>query len=134
MLFLRLATLILIFPSSFSCSCSFLKPLPSVFLPLPLFSDVVIIASHEYKRVSLVAQWKRTCLSIQEMQISIPGLGIRHAVRNERATHSSVLAWEIHGQRSLMGYSPWDCKRDEHDLVTKQQTTMNTKIKPYSTY
>ena len=23
------------------------------------------------------------------------------------ATHSSVLAWEIHGQRSLVGYSPW---------------------------
>jgi len=68
------------------------------------------------------------------MQISIPGLGICHGVRNERATHSSVLAWEIHGQRSLMGYSPWDCKRDEHDLVTKQETTMNTKIKPYSTY
>ena len=57
MLFLHLATLILIFPSSFSFSCSFLKPLPSVFLPLPFFSDAVIIASHEYKRASLVAQW-----------------------------------------------------------------------------
>ena len=26
-----------------------------------------------------------------------------------------------HGQRSLVGYSPWGCKRVEHDLVTKQQ-------------
>ena len=29
------------------------------------------------------------------------------------ATHSSILAWEIpwdHGQRSLVGYSPWGCK------------------------
>ena len=25
------------------------------------------------------------------------------------ATHSSILAWRIHGQRSLQGYSPWDC-------------------------
>ena len=23
------------------------------------------------------------------------------------ATHSSILAWELHGQRSLVGYSPW---------------------------
>ena len=23
------------------------------------------------------------------------------------ATHSSILAWRIHGQRSLVGYSPW---------------------------
>ena len=25
------------------------------------------------------------------------------------ATHSSILAWRIPGQRSLLGYSPWDC-------------------------
>ena len=37
------------------------------------------------------------------------------------AAHSSTLAWEIHGQRSLAGYSPWGCKRVRHDLVTKQQ-------------
>ena len=37
------------------------------------------------------------------------------------ATHSSILAWEIYGQRSLAGYSPWGRKRVGHDLVTKQQ-------------
>ena len=26
------------------------------------------------------------------------------------ATHSSILAWTIPGQRSLSGYSPWGCK------------------------
>ena len=26
------------------------------------------------------------------------------------ATHSSILAWKIHGQKSLTGYSPWGCK------------------------
>ena len=26
------------------------------------------------------------------------------------ATHSSILAWESHGQRSLVGYSPWGHK------------------------
>ena len=35
--------------------------------------------------------------------------------------HSSVLAWEIHGQRSLAGYSPWGHKRARHNIRTKQQ-------------
>ena len=37
------------------------------------------------------------------------------------ATHSSIPAWEIHGQRSLAGYSPWGQKRVGQDLATKQQ-------------
>ena len=35
----------------------------------------------------------------------IPGLG--RSLEMEMAAHSSILAWKIHGQRSLMGYSPW---------------------------
>ena len=30
------------------------------------------------------------------------------------------LPGEFHGQRSLVGYSPWGCKRVRHNLVTKQ--------------
>ena len=30
------------------------------------------------------------------------------------------LPGELHGQRSLVGYSPWGHKRVKHDLVTKQ--------------
>ena len=30
--------------------------------------------------------------------------------QKEMATHSSTLAWKFHGQRSLVGYSPWGCK------------------------
>ena len=29
--------------------------------------------------------------------------------------HSSILAWESHGQRSLTGYNPWD--RKELDMT-----------------
>ena len=29
------------------------------------------------------------------------------------ATHSSILAWRIHVQRSLVGYSPWGCKKSD---------------------
>ena len=37
------------------------------------------------------------------------------------ATHSSILAGKFHGQKSLVGHSPWCCKRVGHDLGTKQQ-------------
>ena len=37
------------------------------------------------------------------------------------ATHSSILVWESHGQRSLVDHSPWGCKRVRHHLVTIQQ-------------
>ena len=37
------------------------------------------------------------------------------------ATHSSILAWKMHGQRSLAGYSPWGHKIVGHDLAAKQQ-------------
>ena len=37
------------------------------------------------------------------------------------ATHSSILAWRIYGQRSLVGYSPWGGRESDsteicHDL------------------
>ena len=37
------------------------------------------------------------------------------------ATHSSILAWEnLHGQRSLAGYSPWG--RKESDTIRRLST------------
>ena len=36
---------------------------------------------------------------------------------------SSVLAWRIHGQRSLEGYSPQGHKRVGYNLATKQQSS-----------
>ena len=34
------------------------------------------------------------------------------------ATHSSILAWRIHGQRSLAGYNPWDHKELDRTEAT----------------
>ena len=34
-------------------------------------------------------------------------LGWEDPLEREMATHSSILTWEIPGQRSLVGYSPW---------------------------
>ena len=41
----------------------------------------------------------------------VQSLGGEDALEKEMATHYSILAWEIHGQRSLAGYSPWGHKR-----------------------
>ena len=46
---------------------------------------------------------------------SIPGSGTH--LEKRMAIHSSILAWRIHGLRSLVGYSPWD--RTELDTTEK---------------
>ena len=50
-------------------------------------------------RVSLVAQWYRTCLPMQETQVR--SLGWEVPLEKGMATHSCILVWESHGQRSL---------------------------------
>ena len=46
-------------------------------------------------------------------------LGWEDPLEKGMATHSSILAWEIHGQTSLVGYSPLGCKESD---TTKQLT------------
>ena len=46
----------------------------------------------------------------------IPGLG--RSLEKEMATHSSILAWRIQGQRSLAGYSPWGRKESDRTELT----------------
>ena len=45
---------------------------------------------------------------IRDMVLS---LGPEDPLEKEIATHSSILAWEITGQRGLAGYSPWGPKQ-----------------------
>ena len=47
---------------------------------------------------------------------SIPGR--EDALKKEMTTHSSILAWEIHGQRSLVDYSPFGCKESDTTEAT----------------
>ena len=44
----------------------------------------------------------------QEMQVK--SLGREDPLEKGMATHSSILAWESHGQWSLVGCSPWGHK------------------------
>ena len=68
---------------------------------------------------SLVAQRLKHLPAMRETWVR--SLGREDVLEKEMATHSSILAWKSHGQRSLAGYSSWDCKRVGHDLMTKQQ-------------
>ena len=49
----------------------------------------------------------------------IQSLGREDPLEEEMAIHSSILAGEFHGQRSLVGYSLWDRKQlDKTERLT----------------
>ena len=54
---------------------------------------------------------------MQETQVRF--LGWEDSLEKEMTTHSSILAWRIHGQRSLAGYTVHGVTRVGHDLLTK---------------
>jgi len=51
-----------------------------------------------------VAQVVKNPPAMQETWVQ--SLGWEDSLEEEMATHSSILAWRFHGQRSLAGYSP----------------------------
>ena len=51
-------------------------------------------------------------------ETGVRSLGQEDPPEKEMATHSSVLAWKIHGQRSLAGYSPWGPKESVRTETT----------------
>ena len=55
-------------------------------------------------------------LAIQEMRVQF--LGWEDALEEGMATTPVFLAGESHGQRSLVGYSPWGCKESDTTEVT----------------
>ena len=59
----------------------------------------------------------KTLLIVQGTQVQ--SLGWVGPLEKGMATHSTILAWQIHGQRSLTGYST--CSRKESD-TTEQLT------------
>ena len=60
---------------------------------------------------------KSTC-SVGDLDL-IPGLGRSPPWRSAWQPTPLFLPREFHWQRSLAGYSPWDCKGVEHDLATQ---------------
>ena len=51
---------------------------------------------------------------MQEMHETwVRSLAQEEPLEEEMATHTSILAWNIHGQRSLAGDSPRGCKESD---------------------
>ena len=46
------------------------------------------------------------CLPTMQ-ETGVQSLSQEDPLGKEMATHSSILAWKIHGWRSVVGYSPW---------------------------
>ena len=68
---------------------------------------------------TLVAQTVKNLPAMQETRVL--SLGWEDPWRRKWLPTPVFLPGKFHGQRSLVGYSPWSCKRVGHDLVTKQQ-------------
>ena len=54
---------------------------------------------------------------MQEMRVQF--LGWEDPLEKVMAAHSSILAGESHGQRSLAGYSPWGRKESDTTEATQ---------------
>ena len=56
----------------------------------------------------------------------IQSLGWKDALEEGMATHSRILAWRTPMDKSLAGYSPWDCKRlDTTEQLSTAQVQEN---------
>ena len=60
-----------------------------------------------------MAQTVKRLSMVRETQVL--SLGWEDPLEKEVAIHSSTIAWKIHGQRNLVGYSPWG--RKELDMT-----------------
>ena len=58
-----------------------------------------------------MAQTVKNLPAMQETRVR--SLGWEDPLEKEMATHSNILAWRIHGQRSLVGYSSWSHKQSD---------------------
>ena len=53
----------------------------------------------------MVAQMVKNLPAVLETWVQ--SLGQEDILKKGMATYSSILAWKFHGQRRLVGYSPW---------------------------
>ena len=93
-------------------SAEFLLRNQLIFLgKFPCMLFVVFPHTRNFKGASLVAQTVKNLPAMQEIRVQ--SLHWEDPLEKEVATHSSILAWRIHGQRSLMGCSSWGHKESD---------------------
>ena len=73
-----------------------------------LEANTIISLVYIFSGLSWWPSGKEPALPMQETHVQ--SLGWEDSLEKEMATHSSILAWEIPWQRSLVGYSPWGRK------------------------
>ena len=56
------------------------------------------------------------CLSTMQ-ETRVQSLGWEEPLEKEMAIHSRTIVWKSHGQKSLVGYSPWG--RKESDMTER---------------
>ena len=58
---------------------------------------------------------KESACQYKEMQeTQVQSLDLEDPLEEEMATHPSILAWKSHGQKILLGYSPWGSQKVGH--------------------
>ena len=77
----------------------------------------------EYLKASQVALVVKNLPAMQEIQETMVwSLGWEDPLKQEMATHCSILARKCHGQRWLVGYSPWGHKESDTTEWTHTET------------
>ena len=60
--------------------------------------------------------------------MGVQSLGKEEPLEEGMATHSSILAWKTHRQRSLASYSPWDSRESDVIEVTELTHSVNMPV------
>ena len=84
---------------------------PFLLTPHPHCLPVLYYSVGWLCNTSLVAQMVKHLPAMRETWVW--SLCWEDPLEEGMATHSSTLAWKIHGQRSLVGYSPWGRKESD---------------------
>ena len=67
--------------------------------------------------------------AVQDTQeMGVQSLGKEDPLEESMATHSSILAWKTHRQRSLASYSPWDSRESDVIEVTELTHSVNMPV------
>ena len=107
-------------------SFSVLHPTPFSFLFFSLFLSV-----SQFIDLRGLPWWLRVKNppAIQEAkETRVRSLGQEGPLKKGTATHSSILAWRSHRQRSLVGYSPWGRKEPNvTEQLSRQTQVINDK-------
>ena len=84
----------------------------------PKYWSFSISPSNEYSGLIYFRIDWFVLLAVHGTLLGQKSLGQEDPLEEGMATHSSILAWRIHGQRSLVAYSPLDYKESGTTAAT----------------